>query len=423
MSSIVIDPKYALTSSDDDTNDANDVNDVNGPKGAHQKCLNCAASFPQLLKCSRCKLVYFCNASCQRASWDAHKTQCTRDPNSKERPAAPEPPRLPTKEEQERSKDTVRNRIEKVTLPRARKACDAYFSEVSLYGWSHAKVEEDFDDVIDALEDAIVFAIGEEDEALGRETRVALSRAYLCAGRLDESAHYLTPELERAKKVGGVESAVVHVLAARTRCLKGEKERCRRELTAALDCASESTSDTIQGDILLDVGLILHDIGDWEKCAPILSTAAEAMEKLGRIAEAARAYNRAGSALFRLGRPDQAARCWVRELTTLESDEASTVSTLAQAHGNVASAFLLSKGAADTAFNVHKEAAFSKAREAGVEDEARLLLQLGNAYKLAGESVDDSLALAKQCFEKAKSISKVNIVVDTASRALEMLKL
>ena len=50
----------------------------------------------------------------------------------------------------------------------------------------------------------------------------------------------------------------------------------------------ESTSDEAQFESLFDAGMILHDIGDWERCAPLLSTAAEAAEKLGKIAHAAR---------------------------------------------------------------------------------------------------------------------------------------
>ena len=148
----------------------------------------------------------------------------------------------------------------------------------------------------------------------------------------------------------------MHALAARVHAAKGEKEQCRKELTATLDCASESTSDEAQFESLFDAGMILHDIGDWERCAPLLSTAAEAAEKLGKIAHAARAYNRSGSALFRSGRPDYAARCWIRELKTLESDESSAPGVLAQAHGNVASALLLAGGDAE-AFNLHRESA------------------------------------------------------------------
>lgn len=412
MASIVIDPKYALSDSEDDAATGDDRGGDSQPK-----CLNCGASFAELKKCSRCRAVYFCNAACQRAVWAEHSPNCVKDPNAKERPKAPEPPRMPTAAEKEAAKANEKKKIEEDTLPKARAACDALLGGGGLH--ANQGVSGEFEDIIEALEDAIVFAIGEEDAELSREVRLTLSKAYLCARRLDECVHYLTPELEHARREGGEESASVHLLAARARSLKGEKEQCRKELTAALDCASESTSESKQGESLLEAGLILHDIGDWEKCAPILSTAGEAMEKLDRKMDASRAYNRAGSALFRLGRPDQAARCWLRELKTLESDESVTTSMLAQAHGNVASAFLLAGD--QSTFNLHKEQALGKAREAGAEDEARVLLQLGNAYKLAGETVDDSLAMAKDCFEKVKSISKVGVVVDTATKALEMM--
>jgi len=234
---------------------------------------------------------------------------------------------------------------------------------------------------------------------------VTLSRAYLTAKRFDECLHYLRPALERAKREGGAESAKVHALAARVHAAKGEKEQCRKELTAALDCASESTSDEAQFESLFDAGMILYDIGDWERCAPLLSTAAEAAEKLGKLAHAARAYNRSGLALFRSGRPDFAARCWIRELKTLESDESSTPSRLAQAHGNVASAFLLAGGDAE-AFNLHRESALAKAREASADEEARVWIQLGNAYKLAGDALDDGVERATECFEKARSLHR-----------------
>ena len=46
------------------------------------------------------------------------------------------------------------------------------------------------DDAIEALEDAIVFAIGEEDETLTASVRVTLSARYLTAKRFDECLHY-----------------------------------------------------------------------------------------------------------------------------------------------------------------------------------------------------------------------------------------
>ena len=72
---------------------------------------------------------------------------------------------------------------------------------------------------------------------------------------------------------------------------------------------------------------------------------------------------------------------------------------------------------------MHRESALAKAREASADDEARVYLQLGNAYKLAGDALDDGIERATECFEKAKSLSTVDVVGDVASRALETLRL
>ena len=411
MSSAIDDAlaKYACGDSDDSDEDARGRANEATSRDA-RRCLNCGVAHESLLTCSRCRRAYFCNATCQRAVWSTHSVTCVADPRMKAVKRRLEPPRVPTAEEKARAKASERRKIEEEVIPRGIEACEAGVRGQTL------------DDAIEALEDAIVFAIGEEDETLTASVRVTLSRAYLTAKRFDECLHYLAPALERAKREGGAESARVHALAARVHAAKGEKEQCRKELTATLDCASESTSDEAQFESLFDAGMILHDIGDWERCAPLLSTAAEAAEKLGKIAHAARAYNRSGSALFRSGRPDYAARCWIRELKTLESDESSASGVLAQAHGNVASALLLAGGDAE-AFNLHRESALAKAREASADDEARVYLQLGNAYKLASDALDDGVERATECFEKAKSLSTVDVVGDVASRALETLRL
>jgi len=395
MSTITIDDKYALSDSDD------------AADAARPRCLNCDASFAELKKCSRCRAVYFCNAACQRAAWPAHSASCVADPNASVKPQVPEPPRLPTAAEKEDAKTKEKARVVEVTLPAARAAS------------ANRAVTED---IIDALEDAIVFAIGEEDTELADDVRYELARAYLMVQRVDECAHYLAPLLAEARREGGEAHAKTHMLAARVKCAKGEADDARKELTAALDCASESTSDAKQCDTLLDAGLTLHELGDWDKCAPILSTAADAAEKLGRVVDAAHALNRAGSALLRAGRPDYAARCWTRELKMLEGEAATTPGALAQAHGNVASAFLLA-GADDSAFELHKSSALAKAKEAGPEDEARVMLQLGNAYKLAGDAKEGSLETAKDYFERAKSISESDAVIVTATRALELMNM
>jgi len=393
---LVVDDRYALSSSDDDT-------DESAPR-----CLNCGVAHENLKFCSRCRKVRFCNAACQRAAWDAHAPLCVADETSAPRTVIHEPPRMPTASERAAAKETERRRTTEETLPRAREVCERA---------ERGGVDEGtLNDVIDALEDAIVFAIEEEDEALTAETRVALARAYLAAGRTDECAHYLAPALERARREGGASSAPTHMLAARAHVARGEKEMCRKELTAALECASENIDEGEQCSTLLQCGTILHDIGDWDRCAPLLSTAGEAAEKLNRTADAVRAYNRAGSALLSSGRPDFAARCWLRELKILESDESSQPGALAQSHGNVATAFLLASGGESDAFNLHKQSALAKARESGAEDEARVWVQLGSAWKLAGDE-----GKARSCFEKATELSTGG-ARGVALRAMDLLR-
>ena len=398
---LIVDPRFALASSDDDT-DGEDA----------ARCFNCETTSNHLLLCSTCRKVRFCNAACQRASWRAHAAVCARDATSRPRVEVPRPPRMPTARERAAAAATARERVAREVLPNARDACAV--------GERRGRAPDGFDAIVDALEDAIVFAIEDEDEGLTNAVRVTLARAYLVDGRPDECAHYLAPALERARREGGAESAMTHVLAARAHKAKNEKEMCRKELTAALECASENTDEGEQCATLLECGTILHDIGDWERCAPLLSTAGEAAERLGRNADATRAYNRAGSALLSSGRPDYASRCWLRELKVMETDAATLPAALAQTHGNVATAFLLASGSESDSFNLHKQFALGKAREAGAEEEARVWLQLGSAYKLAGEALDDALSRARECFEKAKELSNER-AGDVASRALEML--
>jgi len=394
MSTITIDDKYALS-------DSEDAADAKRPR-----CVNCDASFPELKKCSRCRSAYFCNAACQKAAWPAHAALCVADPCAPKPKRAPEPPRMPSAAEKNDAKARERAKVLEGLLPAARAAhANGVMTEA----------------IIDDLEDAIVFAIEQEDDELMSEVRYELARGYLAMQRVDECLHYLAPALAAARREGSEAHARTHTLAARAKCAKGEANEARTELMAALDCASESTSEEKQCDTLLEAGLTLHELGDWDKCAPILATAADAAEKLGRVRDACKALNRAGSALLRTGSPGYAARCWTRELRLLESDEASrTPSSLASAHANVASAFLLA-GAEESALELHKSCALARAKEAGVEEEARILIQLGNAYKLAGDSREGSLTTAREYFEKAKTVSRSEIVVATATRALELM--
>ena len=41
-------------------------------------CKNCGEKEKELLKCSRCKKVYYCGADCQRKNWPSHKLICSK---------------------------------------------------------------------------------------------------------------------------------------------------------------------------------------------------------------------------------------------------------------------------------------------------------------------------------------------------------
>jgi len=59
---------------------------IRGNDGDGSRCLNCSA--PATHKCSKCKLVYYCDAECQQIDWEAqHKTVC-RALRKLERPGA-----------------------------------------------------------------------------------------------------------------------------------------------------------------------------------------------------------------------------------------------------------------------------------------------------------------------------------------------
>lgn len=53
-------------------------------------CKNCGEREKELLKCSRCKKVYYCGADCQRKNWPTHKLTCSKP---QETPVQPLPPK------------------------------------------------------------------------------------------------------------------------------------------------------------------------------------------------------------------------------------------------------------------------------------------------------------------------------------------
>ena len=47
-------------------------------------CCGCRKQNPDCKECARCHAVCYCNAECQRADWDKHKTMCSKLVNIKD---------------------------------------------------------------------------------------------------------------------------------------------------------------------------------------------------------------------------------------------------------------------------------------------------------------------------------------------------
>ena len=43
-----------------------------------KSCNTCQAHKDELLRCTRCKDVYYCNVDCQKQDWPSHKLKCSK---------------------------------------------------------------------------------------------------------------------------------------------------------------------------------------------------------------------------------------------------------------------------------------------------------------------------------------------------------
>jgi len=71
----VVPPSVAHGTWDGDGQKPGKVSHSHGPE---DMCMSCGATGQQLLKCSRCKTVQYCNATCQRDHWQKHKVSCKK---------------------------------------------------------------------------------------------------------------------------------------------------------------------------------------------------------------------------------------------------------------------------------------------------------------------------------------------------------
>jgi len=375
----------ASSSSSSDSDDDDDDDEIN------KFCLNCRTRGDFLKVCARCKSVYFCNSECQREVHREHSKVCVSK--------APAPLKLPkgmpapkTEEEKKTEIENETKRIEIKLLPNVLN---------NNFGVGNPPEEA----LVDELEDALVFAITNENECLERKCRICLAHVYLHSSRAKEGLHYLEPVIKYYKREGTVEAVEPHVLAAEC-CVKlssslGDedeekeklKERCKVELAAALDAATEYTQrdETKQAEILLRCGICLLDAKLFDKAIGVFIQASACAEKINAHGIAARAKNRVGHALIQMKRPSDAIIAWKDELESLEkfndndanagnitneTDKALGVKKAAflksMCHGNIFAAYAF-LGAVDDA-RVHSNLAIVNAKNSGDANELKRTL-------------------------------------------------
>ena len=374
-------PTSARSSSSSDSDSDDDDDEIN------KFCLNCRTRGDFLKVCARCKSVYFCNSECQREVHKEHSKVCVSK--------APAPLNLPKGMPKPKTEEEKKTEIENETKRLETKLIPSVLNS-KINGGNPPD-----DALVDELEDALVFAITNENESLERKCRIGLAHVYLYSSRAKEGLHYLEPVVEYYKREGTVEAVEPHVLAAEC-CVKlssllGDedeqkkkfKERCKVELAAALDAATEYTQkdETKQAEILLRCGICLLDGKLFDKAIGVFIQASACAEKLNAHGIAARAKNRVGHALIQMKRPSDAIVAWKDELESLEkfknnddvkneSDKVLEVKKAAflksMCHGNIFAAYAF-LGAVDDA-RVHSNLAITNAKESGDANELKRTL-------------------------------------------------
>ena len=388
-------PTSAHSSSSSDSDSDDDDDEIN------KFCLNCRTRGDFLKVCARCKSVYFCNSECQREAHKEHSKVCvSKAPAPLNLPKGMPAPKMGEEKKNEIEIET--KRIETKLLPSVLNNNSSENSSSSSANKTNFGVGNPPEEaLVDEFEDALVFAITNENESLERKCRIGLAQVYLYSSRAKEGLHYLEPVVEYYRREGTVEAVEPHVLAAEC-CVKlssllGDedeqkekfKERCKVELAAALDAATEYTQkdETKQAEILLRCGICLLDAKLFDKAIGVFIQASACAEKLNAHGIAARAKNRVGHALIQMKRPSDAIVAWKDELESLEKlknnddvkneiDKALEVKKAAflksMCHGNIFAAYAF-LGAVDDA-RVHSNLAITNANVSGDANELKRTL-------------------------------------------------
>ena len=326
---------------------------------ANKFCLNCNSRGDHLKLCARCKLVYFCNNECQLECHKEHYKTCnsssdnnnnnnkmnTDENNNNNNDQSYLDKHLPKGMPKPKTEEQKRLEIEEET----------FRIEQKLLPTLKGSIDER---AIDELENALVFAITNENEQLERKSRIALAQSYLNSNRAKEALHYLEPVIKYYKQEGTTEAVEAHIMAAEC-CVKDlatfndnndnykmkelSLERMKTELAAALDAATEYTQkdEKVQAEVLVRCGICLLDAKLFDKAIGVFIQASACADKIKEHSISARAKNRVGYALIQLKRPSDAIIAWKDELESLDKFEDKKNESFLKSlcHGNIFAAY------------------------------------------------------------------------------------
>jgi tetratricopeptide (TPR) repeat protein len=293
-----------------------------------KKCLNCAASYESLRRCSRCKAVYFCNATCQREVWKEHLKTCVPAPlSAKAEAEKAEIEKLRAREEAAKTRPPPRPPPPQTTTPQSKpeqvkadelvRVRTAILPEVDRL----MKLGE-YEDAIEHLDDGVAVASAHDERELLDSLSCLVARCYLRLNKPKDARDGLNPALMQARREGGKNAMKPHSIAAEICKAMGDETQMRVELKALMEAAQDAGVDAReQGAALYLAGCLLDDVGDDAAATPLLTSAADAAEKTRDHGMRAGAMSRIGRAMMRARKPRGAIDAWTDELRALDEGE------------------------------------------------------------------------------------------------------